>query len=491
MPLRGRLASPLIVGIAIAYLYSVVALLLPSFFPSGFRLADGTLPLYFAPVALLITLALLGEFLASGARRFAGAEPAPALRQSRGSLAQLALRISGFFTPAVFVFAALAAAAWGIWGADSRFAHGVLAMISVLVVASPFALLLSGPLSLGLSLRRAASVGVRFRDGAAIENLRQAKILVLAKTGTITEGRPRVSAVKPLGMSSEDEVIALAASLEQASRHPLAQAIVALAREWELETAPVREFEAFPGKGVAVLVNGKKYFLGNRALLADFGIDVGRAAATVQLLGSAALTVVLLADEKEMLGLVGIADPVRPEVREGVLELRKQGMEVVMLTGDGRATALAVARFAGIADVIAEVPHAEKAAAVRRLRWRGKVVAMAGDGRSDAKAFARADVRILLGESAGSGPSDISISLAPGDFAGIVRARRLSRLTVRNMRQNLGFALAYNMLGVPIAAGVLFPIFGFVLSPLAAAAAMGFGTISLIANSLRLRNAKI
>jgi Cu+-exporting ATPase len=338
---------------------------------------------------------------------------------------------------------------------------------------------------------KGATVGVLFKNAEAIEVLRQVDTLVVDKTGTLTEGRPRLVAVEPAPGFGEEELVRLAASLERGSEHPLAAAIVSGARERGISLAASTGFESVTGKGVTGRVEGRAVALGNLRLLAEVGAAPGGLEARAEALRSQGQTVIFLAVDGRAAGLLGVADPIKETTPEAIEALHREGLRLVMLSGDSRATAEAVARRLGIDEVVAEVLPGEKAEVIARLQAEGRVVAMAGDGVNDAPALARADVGIAMGTGTDVAMESAGVTLVKGDLRGIVRARRLSRATMRNIRQNLFFAFLYNALGVPIAAGVLYPLFGVLLSPMIAAAAMSFSSVSVIANALRLRSAAL
>ena len=412
-------------------------------------------------------------------------------QRSRAPVQRLADRVAAWFVPAVMLAAILTFVAWAVWGPPPPLAHAVINAVAVLIIACPCALGLATPMSIMVATGKAASVGVLFRDAAAIELLRDVDTLVVDKTGTLTEGRPKLAAVVALPNVDEAELMRLAAGLEAASEHPLAAAVVAGARERGVAPAKADSFDSVPGKGVTGLVEGRRVAIGSAALFADLGIDPGELPSLAEARRTDGQTVVLLGIEGRAAGLLAVVDPVKESAARAVADLRGEGLRLVMLTGDSGATAGAVARRLGIDEVIAEVLPEEKAAVIRRLQSEGRRVAMAGDGVNDAPALAQADVGIAMGTGSDVALESASVTLVGGDLSGIVRARRLSRATMRNIRQNLFFAFVYNALGVPIAAGVLYPAFGLRLSPMVAAAAMSASSVSVIANALRLRRARI
>jgi Cu+-exporting ATPase len=366
-------------------------------------------------------------------------------------------------------------------------AYAVVNAVAVLIIACPCALGLATPMSIMVAAGKGATAGVLFRDAEAIELLRQVDTLVVDKTGTLTEGRPRLVAVAAAAGRREEELLCLAASLERGSEHPLAAAIVAGAEERGAALVPAESFESVTGKGVTGAVEGKKVALGNRALMEQLGVDLGGLAARAEELRREGQTVMAVAVDGRPAGLLGVADPIKESAPEAIRQLRELGIRMVMVTGDGRTTAEAVARRLGIDEVIAEVLPEQKVEIVQRLQGEGRFVAMAGDGVNDAPALAQAQVGIAMGTGTDVAMESAGVTLVKGDLRGSVRARRLSEATMRNIRQNLFFAFVYNTLGIPIAAGVLYPFFGLLLSPIIAAAAMSFSSVSVIANALRLR----
>ena len=408
-------------------------------------------------------------------------------QRSRAPIQRLADAVAAWFVPAVVVVATLAFFAWATVGPEPRFAYALVAAVSVLIIACPCALGLATPMSVMVGVGRGASAGVLVRNAEALEALARVSTLVIDKTGTLSEGRPRlVSVVGPSG-NDDGEALRLAASLEQSSEHPLAAAIVQAASERGLSLAPASDFASVPGRGVRGKVEGKKLALGNAAFLAASGNDVSAFEALVAAEEREARSVVLLAVDGACVALISAADPVKPEAPEAIRALRAEGLEIVMLTGDNRTAAAVVARAVGIERVEAEVLPERKAEVVRRLQAEGRVVAMAGDGVNDAPALAQAQVGIAMGTGSDVAIESAGITLVKGDLGGLVRARRLARATLANIRQNLFWAFAYNALGIPIAAGALYPWFGFLLSPMLAALAMSLSSVTVIANALRLR----
>src|ERR1700722_4075177 len=408
-------------------------------------------------------------------------------QRSRAPIQRLADQVSGWFVPLVIAVAALAFAAWAIWGPEPRFAYGLLAAVSVLIIACPCALGLATPMSIMVGIGRGAQAGVLIKDAEALERLEKVDTLVVDKTGTLTAGKPRVVALKPAPGISEETLLKLAASLERGSEHPLAAAIVRAAADRGLTLGNVEGFESVSGKGVTGIIDGRKVALGNRALMQAIGIDVDALEAAAHDWRIDAATAVFAAIDGKAAGVMAVADPIKVTAPDAVRMLKAMGVRVVMLTGDNRATAEAVGRKLGIAEIEAEVLPQDKGKMVERLRKEGRVVAMAGDGVNDAPALAAADVGIAMGTGTDVVIESAGVTLLSGDLRGIVAARRLSQATMRNIRQNLLFAFIYNAAGVPIAAGVLYPAFGLTLSPIVAAAAMALSSVSVVANALRLR----
>jgi len=574
-------------GTGAAWLYSLVATSAPGLFPPSFRMADGSVPTYFEPAAVIVVLVLVGQVLelrardaTSGAiKALLGLAPRTALRiaatsdeevaleaiavgdllrvrpgekvpvdgtvtegrgsvdestitgepmpvtkkagtkvvggtvnrsgtfamkaehvgadtvlarivklvaeaqRSRAPIQRLADIVAGWFVPAVVAIAALAAAAWAIWGPAPALSHALLAAVSVLIIACPCALGLATPMSIMVGVGRGASMGVLIRNAEALERLEKVDTLVFDKTGTLTVGRPTVSAVTSAALP-ESEVLRLAASLERGSEHPIATAILETARAKNIALAATTDFESPAGRGVAGTIEGKRVVLGNARFLAEQGIadiDAPQTDATTVLLGV----------NGAFAGSIAVSDPIKETAAEALGALRADGLRLVMLTGDNRQTAEAVGRTLGLTEIEAEVLPEDKARIVQRLRGEGRVVAMAGDGINDAPALAAADVGIAMGGGTDIAIESAGITLAKGELSGIVRARRLSQATMRNIRQNLLFAFIYNVAGVPIAAGLLYPLFGLLLSPILAAAAMSLSSVSVIGNALRLRQVRL
>lgn len=578
-------------GTGVAYLYSVIAVLFPQWFPGSFRGRDGHVDLYFEASAVIITLVLMGQVLELRARGRTGeaiksllnlapktarrltpcgherdvpldqlktgdtlrvrpgekipvdgvilegasnidesmmsGEPLPVSRspgdevigatvngtgslliearkvgadtllahivqmvaqaqRSRAPVQKLVDRVAGYFVPAVVLASVVTFVAWATLGPAPAMAFAMINAVAVLIIACPCALGLATPMSIMVASGRGAQAGVLFRNAEAIEALRDTDTVILDKTGTLTEGRPAVENVRALGAHTESDVLLLAASVEKASEHPLAEALVAAADRAGVVAGQVTDFKSHTGKGVSGTVRGIEVVAGNPAMLEAIGLTSGQFGADVGSEMSRGHTVVYVVAGGEPAGVIGISDPLRPSSHAAVRALHEEGMRVVMLTGDSESTAQAVARQLGIDEIIAEVLPEEKADRVRRLQSEGRRVAMAGDGINDAPALATADVGIAMGTGTDVAIESAGVTLMGGDPEGIVRAIRLSRETMRNIRQNLFFAFAYNGIGVPLAAGVLFPWFGILLSPMIAAAAMSFSSVSVISNALRL-----
>lgn len=411
-------------------------------------------------------------------------------QRSRAPIQRLADVVSSWFVPAVLVIAVLTSIAWGFFGPPPQFAHALVNAVAVLIIACPCALGLATPMSIMVGTGRGASEGVLVKNAEALEMLDDVDTLVFDKTGTLTEGKPRLVAAHSLS-GDEMDLLRVAAALEQGSEHPLARAIVDGARQRGVLPAPVEGFRSVTGKGVIALVDGKPAALGNDTMLADLGVDVAPAAALAEQLREEGQTAIFVSIAGRVAGVIGVADPVKPNAAEAIRDLREEGLRIVMLTGDNRTTALAVARKLGIEEIEADVLPERKSEVVARLQAEGAVVAMAGDGINDAPALARAHVGIAMGTGTDVAMESAAVTLVKGDLRGILRARRLSRAVMRNIRQNLFFAFIYNAIGVPIAAGVLYPVTGLLLSPMIASAAMSLSSVSVIANALRLRRAEL
>src|SRR6266481_453373 len=579
-------------GIGVAWLYSVVAILLPGVFPPAFRSPDGAVAVYFEAAAVITVLVLLGQVLELRAReqtsgairalldlapktarrlnadgseeevsldaivvgdrlRVRPGEKIPvdgeliegrsavdesmvtgesmpvtkgvggkviggtlnttgsfimraekvgrdtmlsrivqmvaAAQRSRAPIQRLADQVSGWFVPAVIVIAFVAFAAWSIYGPEPRFAFGLVAAVTVLIIACPCALGLATPMSIMVGVGRGAEAGVLIKNAEALERMEKIDTLVIDKTGTLTEGKPKVVAVVPATGFDENEVLRLAASVEKASEHPLALAIVSAAQERGLNLSPVTEFDSPTGRGVMGAVDGRRLALGNANFLRELGVRTHELEQEAERLRHEGATAIFLGVDGKVAAVIAIADPVKRTTPDALNALSQEGVRVVMLTGDNKTTAQAVARRLGIKEVEAEVLPDQKSAVVAKLEKEGRAVAMAGDGVNDAPALAAAEVGIAMGTGTDVAIESAGVTLLKGDLTGIVRARRLSQATMRNIRQNLFFAFVYNAAGVPIAAGVLYPVFGILLSPIIAAAAMAMSSVSVVGNSLRLR----
>jgi Cu+-exporting ATPase len=586
--------SLIALGVGVAWVYSVVAMLLPGLFPLAMRSMMDTVPVYFEAAAVIMALVLLGQVMELRARSQTGAaiklllglapktarivradgneedipleqvqpndvlrvrpgekvpvdgvvlEGASALDESMvtgesipvektagdrligatvngtGSLLMRAERVgadtllaqivhmvseaqrsrapiqrladvaAGYFVPAVILVALATLAVWGIWGPEPRLAHAIVNAVAVLIIACPCALGLATPMSIMVGTGRGATLGVLIKNAEALETMERVNTLVVDKTGTLTEGKPKLISVVPLDGFDEGVVLWLAASLERASEHPLAAAIVNGAQERDIRLTAVDGFRSITGKGVTGSVEGRTVALGNLKLFEELHIDAGDLPARAEALRSDGQTVMLLAIDGKAAGLIGVADPVKESTAEAIRALHEEGVQVIMLTGDNRITAEAVAKKLGIDRIEAEVLPEQKASIVKQLQAEGRIVAMAGDGINDAPALAQAQVGIAMGTGTDVAMESAGITLVKGDLRGIVRALRLSRATMKNIRQNLFFAFIYNVLGIPVAAGVLYPFFGLLLSPIIAAAAMSFSSVSVIVNALRLRRA--
>ena len=409
-------------------------------------------------------------------------------QRSRAPIQRLADQVSGWFVPVVIVIALAAFAAWATFGPEPRFAFGLVAAVSVLIIACPCALGLATPMSIMVGVGRGAQAGVLIKNAEALERMEKIDTLVVDKTGTLTEGKPKVVAIAPAEGFDEAQVLRLAASVERNSEHPLAAAIVKAAAERNLELAPVRGFDAPAGKGVIGMVERQRLALGNAKFLAELSIDTSPLAAKAEEMRTEGATAIFLAVNGKPAGVIAIADPVKPTTPDTLKALAADGIRVVMLTGDNRTTALAVAKRLGITEVEAEVLPDQRSAVVEKLTREGRVVAMAGDGVNDAPALAAAQVGIAMGTGSDVAIESAGVTLLKGDLTGIVKARTLSAGVMSNIRQNLFFAFVYNSAGVPIAAGVLYPIFGLLLSPIIAAAAMALSSVSVVGNALRLRH---
>ena len=412
-------------------------------------------------------------------------------QRSRAPIQRMADIVAGWFVPTVLAVAVAALVAWSVWGPAPSLSYALVAAVSVVIIACPCALGLATPMSIGVGVAKGAGAGVLIKSAAALERMERVDTLVIDKTGTLTEGKPRVTRIVAGPGLAEGDVLAVAASLERSSEHPLAAAILAAAKEAGEAAQEAADFASVTGKGVTGKVGGRSVGLGNAKLMADLGVSLGDLEAQADALRGDGATALFVAIDGKPGGVIAIADPIKPTTRAATRDLKAAGIHIVMLTGDNQTTAEAVARQLGIADVHADVLPEDKHRIVGQLRKDGRVVAMAGDGVNDAPALAAADVGIAMGTGTEVAIQSAGMTLVKGDLAGIVRARTLSRMTMRNIRQNLVFAFAYNVIGIPIAAGVLYPMFGILLSPVVAALAMSLSSVSVIANALRLRGAKL
>ena len=584
------------IGTGAAWIYSVVAVLVPDLFPAAVRGMDGSVPVYFEAAAVIIVLVLIGQILELRAReQTSGAiralldltpktarrigddgtdedvslarvgvgdrlrvrpgeqvpvdgeilegrvsidesmvtgESMPVTRapgdhvvggslnrtgsfvmradrvgadtllarivqmvgraqRSRAPIQRLADVVSGWFVPTVIATAVLAAVIWGTIGPEPRLTFALIAAVSVLIIACPCALGLATPISIMVGVGRGARAGVLIRDAEALERFEKVDTLVLDKTGTLTEGRPSVTAIQPVAGFDEAELLRLSASLERGSEHPLADAIVQAAKDRALSLSEAREFDSPVGRGVTGLVDGRRVVMGNSRYLGELAIDVTALEAGAEALRHDGATAIFVAVDGQAAGVLGIADPVKATSARAIRDLKAAGLRLVMMTGDNRTTARAVARRLGIDDVRAEVLPQDKADVVEQLRAEGRIVAMAGDGVNDAPALAAADVGVAMGAGSDVAIESAGVTLPGGDLNGIVRARHLSKSVMANIRQNLLFAFGYNALGIPIAAGLLYPSFGLLLSPALAALAMSLSSVSVIGNALRLRSVRL
>jgi heavy metal translocating P-type ATPase len=583
-------------GVAVAYVYSLIATLLPQIFPASFRDHMGYVPVYFEAAAVITTLVLLGQVLELKARSSTSAalrallglapktarrvaeggseqdvpldhvmksdvlrvrpgekipvdgvvleggsvvdeamvtgEPIPVEKQagerviggtvngtgsflmraervgsetllaqivrmvaeaqrSRAPIQRLADVVAGYFVPAVILIATVTFFIWAFVGPEPRMAYAIINAVAVLIIACPCALGLATPMSIMVATGKGAHAGILFRNAEAIEVLREIDTLVVDKTGTLTEGKPKLVTVQAAASFDEETLLRLAASLERSSEHPLAAAIVSGAEERGVSLAKAESFASLTGKGVKGSVDGHVVALGNQALLEELGASAVGLTAPAEEFRSAGQTIMFVAVDSQPAGILGVADPIKENTPEAIRQLHEQQIRIVMLTGDSQTTAEAVARRLGIDDVVAEVLPAQKADVVRRFQNEGRKVAMAGDGINDAPALAQADVGIAMGTGTDVAMESAGVTLVKGDLRGIVRALRLSRATMKNIKENLFFAFVYNTIGVPIAAGVLYPFFGLLLSPMIAAAAMSFSSVSVIGNALRLRTKEL
>jgi Cu+-exporting ATPase len=409
-------------------------------------------------------------------------------QRSRAPIQKLVDVVAGYFVPVVILVAVTTLTVWWLWGPEPRLAHAVINAVAVLIIACPCALGLATPMSIMVGTGRGATAGVLIKNAEALEIMEKVDTLVVDKTGTLTEGKPSLMSVVPVGDFTEQEVLQFGASLERASEHPLAEAIVRGAENKGLTLSQVNNFNSLTGRGVTGDVDGHQVALGNRKLMQETSIDVKPLVEQADTMREDGQTVMYVGIDGKPAGLIGVADPIKQSTQEALKTLHEEGIKVVMLTGDNRTTAEAVARKLGIDEVKADVLPEQKTEVVKQLQAEGSIVAMAGDGINDAPALAQAHVGIAMGTGTDIAMESAGVTLVKGDLLGIAKARRLSRATMRNIRQNLFFAFIYNALGVPVAAGVLYPFFGLLLSPMIAAAAMSFSSVSVILNALRLRN---
>ncbi len=412
-------------------------------------------------------------------------------QRSRAPIQKLADVVAGYFVPTVIAISVIAFVAWYFAGPEPRLAHALIAAVSVLIIACPCALGLATPMSIMVATGKGATLGVLFKNAEAIEMMRKVDTLVVDKTGTLTEGKPGVVGLVTTESMDEEKFLSLAASLEKGSEHPLAAAIVEYATKQGIGLVKPEEFQSHTGKGVSALVDGNRVILGNQKLMEEFGVDVSALMEQAEKMRSEGQTVMFVAVDEKLAGIIAVADPIKETTPKAIEKLHDDNLKIVMLTGDNRATAEAVAKKLDLDDVIAEVLPEEKASVVKKLQDEGHIVAMAGDGINDAPALAQAHVGIAMGTGTDVAMESAGITLIKGDLNGIVRARELSRATMRNIKQNLFFAFVYNALGVPVAAGILYPWFGILLSPVIAAAAMSFSSVSVVMNALRLRTVRI
>ncbi|MEO8800463.1 MAG: copper-translocating P-type ATPase [Polyangiaceae bacterium] len=412
-------------------------------------------------------------------------------QRSRAPIQKLADVVASYFVPAVVLSAVITFIVWSIFGPEPRMAHGLVNAVAVLIIACPCALGLATPMSIMVATGKGAAFGVLFKNAEAIEMMRKVDTLVVDKTGTLTEGKPKVVSIVAADGGDEASLLKLAASLEQGSEHPLADAIVAGAKERDISLGAVTDFASHTGKGVTGSIDAHRVALGNAKLMADLNVAVGDLGTRAESMRGDGETVMFVAVDEKIAGLIGVADPIKETTAEAIRELHAEHIRVVMLTGDSKTTAGAVAKKLGIDEIIAEVLPDQKAQTVKRLQTEGRIVAMAGDGVNDAPALAQAEVGIAMGTGTDVAMKSAGVTLVKGDLQGITRAIKLSRATIRNVKQSLFFAFFYNILGVPVAAGILYPAFGILLSPMIAAAAMSFSSVSVIGNALRLRRLEL
>jgi Cu+-exporting ATPase len=412
-------------------------------------------------------------------------------QRSRAPIERIVDQVARYFVPAVIGASIATFIVWSIWGPEPRLSHALVNAVAVLIIACPCALGLATPMAIMVGVGRGAEQGVLVKNVEALEVLERADVLVVDKTGTLTEGKPRLASLEPIGEGSGKEALALAASLERGSEHPLAAAILQAADEQQLKLASAADFASVSGKGITGVVGGKKVAFGNGALMHDLGVAIDGASGRMQHLRESGQTVMCLAADGQLLALIGVADRIKETSVEAVDELRREGLRVIMLTGDSRATASAVANALHIDEVIAEVLPDQKLDAIKRLQSEGHVVAMAGDGINDAPALAQAHIGVAMGSGTDVAMESAGVTLVKGDLRSLVRARRLSHATISNIRQNLFLAFIYNLVSIPVAAGVLYPAFGILITPIWASVAMSLSSLSVVSNALRLRSAEL
>ena len=412
-------------------------------------------------------------------------------QRSRAPIQKLVDQVSAYFVPAVILVAVLTFIIWSIWGTEPKLAHAVINAVAVLIIACPCALGLATPMSIMVATGRGATMGVLFKNAEAIELMRKVDTLVIDKTGTLTLGKPKLVTVKPFGNFSENDLLSLSASLEQSSEHPLAAAIVMGAKEKQISFSAAQDFKSVTGKGAHAQVSGRRIAIGNKALLQEIGVDLGIAEAEADRLREDGQTVMYAAVDGKLAGLLGVTDPIKESTLPAIKALRDIGIKVIMMTGDNKKTAEAVAKKVGVDGFFADVLPQGKADLIKKLQSEGRFVGMAGDGINDAPALAQAQVGIAMGTGTDVAMNSAGVTLIKGDLTGILRARALSEGTLRNIKQNLFFAFVYNALGVPVAAGILYPVFGLLLNPIIAAAAMALSSVSVIANALRLKKVNL
>src|SRR5258706_146233 len=462
-------------GVSVAYVFSVVGTLFPGIFPASFRGMKGEVAVYFEAAAAITTLMLLGDDMVQRARRQPGA-----------AIKRLADVVAGYFVPMIVGISVLTFVVWAIWGPEPRMAHAIVNAVAVLIIACPCALGLATPMSIMVATGKGATLGVLFKNAEAVELMRKVDTLVVDKTGTLTEGRPKLVAIQPAEGFDIERVLHFAASLERGSEHPLAAAIVKGAEERGTRLSTTEAFESLTGRGVRGRVDNFSVALGNAKMLDELGVDPGPLAAKAEALRIDGQTVMFAVVDKKIAGILAVADPIKQSTPEAIRQLHAEGIRIVMLTGDSDTTAQAVARKLQIDEVIAEVLPQDKATVTKRLQAEGRFVAMAGDGINDAPALARAQVGIAMGTGTDVAMESAGVTLVKGDLRGIVRARALSQATMRNIKQNLFFAFVYNSLGIPIARGALYSLFWLLLKPRIAATARRFPLVAWITKAIRV-----